>query len=811
MPFFHFYPYICNIVANMARFLFIFFACLIISVSPQAQPSGCDYSLTGTVYDAEQMPLPGAVITIVAENKSDVSGMNGQFLFSGLCAGEYDFRVTFVGYEDTLLHVTIPATARLTIAMRTSRTVLREVAVQGEEIKRGLTQTADALSATQLSALHGKPLGESLKEIPGVSAIQTGPAIFKPVIHGLHSQRILILNNGIRQEGQQWGADHAPEIDPNIASRIEVVKGAEAVRYGADAIGGVIIVNPAPLHDHHEFGGEVNLDAMSNSRMGAFSGTLEGGFKTNEKWSWRTQGTVRRGGDFTAPDYNLSNTGVSELHVSGAVGHREEKRGMEFYLSSFNAETGILRTAHTGNLEDLQESIEANTPWFIQDFTYGIENPRQKVHHHLIKASAFRELPQLGKLNILYGGQLDQRREYDIRRGGRSETPAFSMNLISNVLDISLDHGKEKLSGSIGFNGTFKFNRKAFETGIRPVIPDYDHFAGGIFIIEKYRRASWLLEAGIRYDHQNLHVFTFDNNDRLLTPTFSFDYISGSAGASVNFSSSARFVSNIGISTRPPHISELYSEGLHHGKAAIEEGLMRLNNEVFTEESRIRKELSRKWISTFQFFSEKMSLEVSAYYNYISNYVYLSPTGTRLTIRGYFPVFSYAQTDASLLGGDLKLNFNSGNNLSFTTKGSYVHAQDTRKNDVLIYIPPLQFENSLTYNIQAIATLQEFFITLSAPTVLKQSRAPITVYPEDIATYTGSRVFDLAPAPDGYALLNASIGFKIPINDHHLSVILSGENLLNHSYRNYMNRLRYYADEAGRNFIVRLKYNFYSH
>lgn len=34
-----------------------------------------------------------------------------------------------------------------------------------------------------------------------------------PVIHGLHSNRILILNNEVRQEGQQWGADHAPEID----------------------------------------------------------------------------------------------------------------------------------------------------------------------------------------------------------------------------------------------------------------------------------------------------------------------------------------------------------------------------------------------------------------------------------------------------------------------------------------------------------------------------------------------------------------------------------------------------------------------
>ncbi|MFM9075334.1 MAG: TonB-dependent receptor, partial [Bacteroidota bacterium] len=68
-----------------------------------------------------------------------------------------------------------------------------------------------------------------------------------PVIHGVHSQRILILNHGVRQEGQQWGAEHAPEIDPLIASDIQVIKDASAIRYGVDAIGGVVVVNPPAL------------------------------------------------------------------------------------------------------------------------------------------------------------------------------------------------------------------------------------------------------------------------------------------------------------------------------------------------------------------------------------------------------------------------------------------------------------------------------------------------------------------------------------------------------------------------------------
>ena len=111
------------------------------------------------------------------------------------------------------------------------------------------------LTQKQLAETAGKSLGESLKEIPGVNSIQTGPGIFKPVIHGVHSQRILILNYGIRQEGQQWGAEHAPEIDPFIASDVVVIKDASSIKYGTDALGGVIVVNPSPLPEKEDWEG----------------------------------------------------------------------------------------------------------------------------------------------------------------------------------------------------------------------------------------------------------------------------------------------------------------------------------------------------------------------------------------------------------------------------------------------------------------------------------------------------------------------------------------------------------------------------
>lgn len=772
----------------------------------------CAYTLTGVVQMEGGITLPGATLSIAQAGKQIISAEDGSFTFEGLCAGAYTLTAHYVGFEKRTIQVKVPSTGRLTVVLAQVSTQLEDVVIEGEPQRTSVSQTVGLLQKEDLEALHGKPLGESLKEIPGVNAIQTGPSIFKPVIHGLHSQRILILNNGIRQEGQQWGIEHAPEVDPYIASNIEVVKGAETVRYGSDAIGGVIIITPPPLHEVKKLGGELNLGLMSNNRMGAFSAMLEGNLGKVSQWTWRAQSSVKRGGDYHTPAYNLSNTGLAELNFSGALGFNGARKGLEIYLSSFNTEIGILRAAHTENLNDLQQSVVSERPWYVKDFTYDLANPKQKINHQLLKVSSYFQLKDLGRLNILYGAQYNQRKEYDIRRGGRSDRPALSLGLLSNVLDVSLDHEKGSHSGSIGINGTLKFNQNDTETtNIRPLIPDYQQLSTGVFILEKWRRKKLTLEAGARFDHQYLKVMTFENNQTLIKPAFNFNYFSGTLGLAYLFSPTLRLVSNVGVSSRPPHVSELYSEGLHHGTGSIEEGLMRQGNEVLTDQGLIRKEVSKKWINTLQYTGKKLSFDFSLYYNAISNYVFLRPYDTRLTIRGYFPVFRFDQTDAVLTGGDAGLKWQINSRFTYNSKLSYIYARDVERDDVLIFIPPGQIENGLTYRIPSMGKLSDVFFSVSVPLVLKQTRAPRVVYPQDIPTNASDELFDFAPAPRGYALLNARIGFRLPVHDRELTVTLSGENLLNESYRNYMNRLRYYADETGSNFMIRLSYHFYKH
>jgi iron complex outermembrane receptor protein len=767
----------------------------------------CTLVLSGVVQDKGGNVLPGA--TVLLSGKAIVTSANGTFEFQELCPGRIELTVRYIGYQESQFEIGLPLSEQLVVTLIPSETTLDAVEVSGNITHSGLTNATYRLTKEELDHFSGRSLGEALNRVPGVSALQTGPAIFKPVIDGLHSQRILILNNGIRQEGQQWGIEHAPEIDPFIASEIRVVKGSEAVRYGSDAIGGVIIVDTPPMHQAQKFGGELNAGIFSNDRMGVFSGLLEGGFKKFENTSWRIQSSAKKGGDYSAPDYVLSNTGVQELNFSGALGWQEDDHGAEIYFSSFNTEIGILRASHTGSPGDLDSAIRSPQPLYIEDFTYAIDPPSQKINHQLLKVSGFKKISGVGTLNVLYGGQLNQRKEYDIRRQSQAGKAALSLRLFSNTLDVFLDHRIARMEGSIGINGTYKDNSNVPGTDIRPLIPNYKQFNTGLFIIEKLRKNNWLLEAGARVDHQYLQVLTFINNQDLVKPAFNFTYVSGSLGASYYMNDFARITSHLGVSMRPPHVSELYSEGLHHGAAAIERGLM--NQDGFqTDQSLIRKEVSTKLTNGFQFIGKSFSLEVSAYANHISNYVFLKPTGSQLTIRGYFPVFDYAQTEAILTGIDGLVHWDLNKHVEYAGTFAYLYAKDVTHNDVLTFIPPAQMEHAITWH-QLTNRKQDFFITISVPVAFTQTRAPITVYPSEVDEYEGSKVFDFAPAPDGYVLLNAEIGIKFPLKDRALSIALEGQNLLNTSYRVYMNRLRYFADEPGMNFMLRVKYNFHSH
>ena len=483
---------------------------------PDALGQDCNTEITIEIQDAENGdPLAGAAIWINELDEGKAANDKGIVKFSNLCNGQkYTIDIHFIGYEERRIEHIAKVNQTLLVKLNQSNVILSEVVVEGDR-QIVITQATQELSGQALSQTRGKSLGESLKGLPGLNSLQTGPGISKPVIQGLHSNRILILNNGIRQEGQQWGAEHAPEIDPFVANKITVIKGAEGVKYGPDAIGGVIILEPNDLRINKKFGGEINTAGMTNSRMGVLSAIFEGNINSFKNFGWRVQASTKRGGDFQAPDYNLMNTGFKEFNFSLAGGWNTEQKGLGVYFSRFNTEIGILRAAHIGNLTDLQDAIGRDEPFYQRDFSYEIDNPRQELNHSLLKLNGYWSFDNIGKLTAKYGGQWNLRREFDVRRGGRSERAAIDMDLNTHSLDLGLEHNPiGALKGEIGLTGIYQQNRNIPGTGVDPLIPYFNQFTTGVFLIEKYIKDNWQLEFGARFDHRELEIKTFDEDNQ---------------------------------------------------------------------------------------------------------------------------------------------------------------------------------------------------------------------------------------------------------------------------------------------------------
>jgi iron complex outermembrane receptor protein len=202
-----------------------------------AQATFCDCFIQGIVRDHHShLPIPGATVLIEGQNKGVLTDAAGNYRISGLCAGTYILESRIVGYQPVKQTIDLHAGHKEDFDLEEDEVHLHAVEISANRTDAPSSQSLTTLIGSELNLTRGNSLAESLKGVTGVSTLQTGSSIAKPVIHGLHSNRVLIINNGVRQEGQQWGSEHAPEIDPFVAKRLSVVKGAAGVRYGSDAL-----------------------------------------------------------------------------------------------------------------------------------------------------------------------------------------------------------------------------------------------------------------------------------------------------------------------------------------------------------------------------------------------------------------------------------------------------------------------------------------------------------------------------------------------------------------------------------------------
>ena len=743
------------------------------------------------VEDKAGQLLPSAVVHFVG--KHFVSDAKGRVNIPNLAKGKYPIKVNYLGFLDYEAIVAIPAVNPYKVVMQEEVNQLAGTTLIGH-VAKPVTASV-AIDKPKLQQKSGEELAKVLTTVAGVSMIQTGATIAKPVIHGLHSNRILILNNEVRQEGQQWGADHAPEIDPAVADKITVIKGADAVRYGSDALGGVVVIAPNQLPYGDGLHGQLSPSYASNGRKSATTLKLESGLPGLLHWAWRVQGTLKRSGDVHTADYMLNNTAAAEANFSAAIGMRQEAGSAELFYSRYENESGVFYGSHIGNLDDLLARFEIGRPLTTYPFSYSIEAPKQKVIHHLLKAKAYYFLPFGGKLTAQYAFQKDIRQEFSVRRLDRTRIPALNMWLTTHLAEVfweNMDapHWKTLVGGSFSLQDNY--NQPG--TGVVPVIPNFASVGYGAFAIEKYHKDNWNAEAGLRYDYKYLSADGYDMYSQRYGGEHDFHNITYSLGGAWQATPHTALSSNIGVAWRAPQVNELYSSGLHHGAGTYNLG-----------EASLSPETGTKWITSLSYTHPERGiyLTADAYVQLIKNYIYDYPTGeTRTLFSGVYPIFQYTQADALFRGVDIDASLRLAQwgafaqRLSYGLRGSVVFANELKTDRYFPFIPAPRLSQSLEWKAQLKGLFQTLEASIGHTFVAKQTR------------FEPSQEL-VATTPDAYHLFEAAIGGTIAIGEQQtLSVRLSCENLFNQLYKEYTNRFRYYAHDLGRNVYLRLNYNF---
>ncbi|MGO1722139.1 MAG: TonB-dependent receptor [Sphingobacterium sp.] len=740
--------------------------------------------VSGLVVDHLDQPIAGASIASTELSSTSVADENGVFEMMLSDRTVTNIQITAMGYVALDTTVELIGNQPLVIVLDEQTQQLEEVHVQGEELEQK-TAIISRLSSREIGQSKGESVAEVFASLDGVSLLSSGHRVHKPVLHGLHSNRILILNQGVKLEGQQWGLEHAPELDPFTADQFELIKGAQAVRYGADALGGVLIAKSKPLDPDH-LQGRADLVAQSNGRGGAFNLELTGGIPTIPGLAWRAQGSARRLGDSQTADYFLRNTGLSELNFSTALQYRKAGRQWDAYYSRFGTKLGVFYGAHIGTVEDVLARIEHGRPREDYDFSYSIGAPMQQVVHDLGKLSYKGLLGQTTELQLQYAWQRNHRKEYDMRRTVADDVPMSDMVLSSHQVDLMLKIADHRF----GLQASNQVNNNVAGTGTTPFIPNYDQYGLGVFGIHSFNIGRSILETGWRYDFRYFDAagyrYRYPDGELpeqyLMSDQRKFHNFSGSLGVAFPVSAGWQYKSHLGLAWRAPTANELYSDGLHHGAAIYEIGKIDL-----------KPEQALKWVHSINREIGRWYFGGELYGQWIHNYIYAQPhpDSVRQTIRGTFPIFGYQQHNALFYGVDLQARWTILTGLEYDVSASLVKARNISEDRYLPHIPSDRLQQSLRWSFQKD---RESYLSITHEFVARQGRYE-----------NGS---DFAAPPGAYHLLHMHLAYPVAWNENQLNLALGVDNLMNRSYKDYMDRFRYYAHREGRNITLSLNLKF---
>lgn len=771
------------------------------------------YTVTGKVIDYhDKIPLKGA--TIIIGSSTQISDSKGAFTFKAIKEGKYTLLANHPECDPIAEDLIVNKDILINLQLEHHAADIETVTLHGDHRKKS-SVIVRTVFQEEISRNSTENLGNLLTSISGVTALKTGNNISKPVIHGLYGTRVSVINNGVKMAEQEWGVEHAPNVDVNMFEHIDVIKGAAALKYGNESVGGVVVLEPAIIPKKDTIMGNVKFSGISNGEGGEVSADLAKIWKN--QFFVKTGGAYKKLGDQYIPHHTLQNTGAEVNSFNFSFGNHSFMQGFDFSYSGIQQEFGIFKGAHLGGPEDFYNAINFGQPYFLDDFSYNIDAPKQEVGHYIAKISAYKRFSNLGKISFQYSFQLNNRKEYDIRKGNLSETPSMDLRLSTH--SASLNHLIERRNWSLesGISGAFQDNYPDPVTEARRLIPDYYRYDAGIFSVFKYKLNSQLnAEMGARYDFTRYDAYKYydksawvkyatafseffvkESGSRVLArPVLDYHLLSANLGLQYNLTQNLDFKLNFSRTERAPNAAELFADGLHHSAAIMEEGDLSINKES---------------INSINFSAlahvnvlKGLTLEVNPYLMFSNSYINQIPTSVKLTNRGVFVVWSYQQIEARIAGIDADANLQITDQLKFNSSFSALKGDDLSNEEPLILMMPANFKNAVEWKSPG---RSNFYLRLENENAFQQNRFPIRNQQFDFIENEAlvTKEIDYSSTPASYSIFNAAFGLDITKN-----VIFNFRinNVFNKEYKEYLNRLRYFMPEPGRNFVATVQVKF---
>ncbi|GAB2708249.1 TonB-dependent receptor [Hymenobacter frigidus] len=650
---------------------------LLLLVLPQALLAQTG-TLTGTVRDTQQRPVPFASIVLPAAGLGATADATGAFRVAEVPAGTVRAVASAVGYANATRDENLSEgqTLNVSFVLAAVPAELQEVVVTGvsraTEIRRSPVPIA-TLNRREISLnANTNVIDAAVRGIPGLSAVTTGPNVSKPFIRGLGYNRVLTMYNGLRQEGQQWGDEHGVEVDGYDIERVEVVKGPASLLYGSDAVAGVVNLLPGlPSGPEGQLRGETLAEYQSNNGLMGNSLGLnyqKNGFQTSFRASHRLARDYRN-----SVDGAVYNTGFRELTLTGMAGVNKAWGSSHWYLTLYDnqqeipdgSRDSLSRRFTRQVLENGQDDIK-NRP-LVSDRElrdYAIGPLHQRIRHYRVFTKTQVHLGG-GELHLLLGVQQNRREEFN--HPTAPAQPGLALNLTTYTYDVRYHLPDWKgLQTSVGSNGMGQLNRHQNATDFP--IPNYDLLDAGGFLLLKKPLGKLEVSGGLRYDTRlvnwnDFHVAPnpatgFDGRaaagaagGTLQFPAFRRRYrgVSASLGASYVATERLTLRANLARGYRAPNIPEIGSNGLDPGAHIVY-----LGNRGFEPEFSWQQDVGVLW------HQPTLDVSVEVFHNYVQAFIYqarlLDDAGQPVVVVPGNTTYQFQQAAARLYGLEASLN-----------------------------------------------------------------------------------------------------------------------------------------------------------